>query len=409
MIFHSRTSAGRGRHRFMKVSVLVALAASVAATLAACGPRGGSSAGDSNQQMVIGGIFELSGPDAVFGQGNYQAAQLAIQDINSAGGINGKPVKMLVSDDQSDPATAVAAVRRDVASSHVSVILGPVFSPVALAVAKAAQALKVVFYTPGSAAPQLTQPLQKYVFAPNQTQAVGSTAIAKLIHSMGVKKIGFLEETDSYGQETLPTLKSALTPYGLSVGNVQTIAADATDATSQMIAFKNAGDQAVVIAVTSSPAISAVKAEAQQNIDLPLFAYGGGSSPAIDSIVQANSALSYYAISPLGCYVGTSCTKEILSEFKNKFKAAAPNEFTIAGYEYSRALLNGIKHAPAATADGVVKGLETMGPYESSVLAFPVTFTNSTHLGIHQTYLYGIKSGKVFFFGNDINQNRFTS
>ena len=57
---------------------------------------------------------------------------------------------------------------------------------------------------------------------------------------MGLKKIGFLEETDSYGTETLPGLKTALAKYGLSVANGQTIANDATDATSQIVAFKQA-------------------------------------------------------------------------------------------------------------------------------------------------------------------------
>ena len=54
-----------------------------------------------------------------------------------------------------------------------------------------------------------------------------------------------------------------------------------------------------------------------------------------------------------------------------------------------------------------MKGLEGMGPYTNPVLAFPVTFTSTTHLGIHNTYLYGIKNGAVYFFGNDITQNKF--
>ena len=405
MTLSKRRHSRQRRFRFLSISVLGIAAVALAAGCSSGGSA--SAAGSGKPQIVIGGIFELSGPDSVFGQGNYQGAQLAIQNINAAGGINGKPVKMIVSDDQSDPATAVAAVRRDISSDHVSIILGPVFSPVALAVAQAAQSLKTVFYTPGSAAPQLTQPYQKYVFAPNQTQAVGSAAIAELVHSMGLKKIGFLEETDSYGQETLPGLKTSLAQYGLSVANIQTISSDATDATSQMVAFKQAGDQAVISAVTTSPAIASVKAEAQQNINIPIFTYGGGSAPTIDAIVEADKSLSYYADSPLGCYVGDSCTQSLLTQFKSKFNVSDPNEFTLAGYEYDVALLNGIKNAPNDTADGIVQGLETMSPYTSPTLAFPVTFSSSTHLGIHNTYLYGIKDGAVYFFGNNINQNKF--
>jgi branched-chain amino acid transport system substrate-binding protein len=410
MGIYNRKDPGRRRPHALFIPALGIAAVALAAGCSSAGSASSPAAaggGAGKPQIVIGGIFELSGPDAVFGQGNYQGAKLAIQNINSAGGINGKPVKMLVSDDQSDPATAVAAVRRDISSDHVSIILGPVFSPVALAVAQSAQALKTVFYTPGSAAPQLTQPYQKYIFAPNQTQAVGSAAIAQLVHSMGLKKIGFLEETDSYGQETLPGLKTSLAQYGLSVTNVQTIAADATDATAQMVAFKQAGDQAVISAVTTSPAIASVKAESQQNINLPIFTYGGGSAPAIDALVEADKSLSYYADSPLACYVGNSCTQSALAQFKSAFNVSDPNEFTIAGYEFDEALLNGIKHAPNDTADGIVQGLETMGPYSTPVLAFPVTFNSTTHLGTHNTYLYGIKNGAVDFFGNNINQNNF--
>ena len=152
MTLHGRSRSGQRRLSFLGLPILAIAAVALAAGCSSGSPASGGS--NSNPQIVIGGIFELSGPDAVFGQGNYQGAKLAVQKIDAAGGINGKPVKMIVSDDQSDPATAVAAVRRDVSSDHVSIVLGPVFSPVALAVAQAAQALKVVFYTPGSAAPQ---------------------------------------------------------------------------------------------------------------------------------------------------------------------------------------------------------------------------------------------------------------
>ena len=66
--------------------------------------------------------------------------------------------------------------------------------------------------------------------------------------------------------------------------------------------------------------------------------------------MEANKSQSYYADSPLACYVGNACTKSVVAAFKSKFKVADPNEFTLAGDEYDLALLNGIKHAPNDSA-----------------------------------------------------------
>lgn len=389
--------------RARRVVAAAAGAATLALSLAACGSGNAAAAGGSSGPLKIGVQFGLTGDDAAFDAVYQDSAKLAFADI-PASGINGHKVSFSYADDASDPATAVTVARKDVTQDKVSVLYGPAFTPTALSTMQVASAMKVPFYTPGSINPKLTSPLNKYTFAPAFSSNDVAQGIAKLVNSMGVKKVGMLEESDAYGDAALSGATTALAKYGLKVDAVSKISADATDASSQIGSLKNAGVGVILLGVTAPPMAAAINAEIHQGAYLPLITFAG-SSDSLDSLAKSDSKIKYYALTPLACPVGGSCMSDFMSKWNAKHPGQTPIVWTVQAYAAAKAFLAGLQNAKNFTPDGIITGFETMKPFSTPELPCPIKFSSTSHKGNSCTNFYGITGGKVSFFGGDLKHN----
>jgi branched-chain amino acid transport system substrate-binding protein len=382
--------------------------------LLVCGPgalvahQAHAQAPQAKSPINIGGIFDLSGVNVTFGKAYYDDAKIVFDYVNKHGGIKGHKLNVRYLDDGSDAAKGVEAARQLIDRDHVQLMYGGTFTPVALAIATVAQQSSVAYYTPASSATALTTPVQKYVFAANQTAVVSSKGIVALVASIvkarKIHKIGFIQETDAYGQQGLTAVQEELAKHNLKIDTTVSIAADATDATSQVVGLKNAGVDVVVSSTTINPATAIVKAASQQGLRAPIVAFGGGSAPAIDQLLTSSAPIEYYGVTPLACALGGKCTKSFLKTFGKAFPNDAPSVWTAQGYAAAWAFVKALRLAKNYTANGVVAALEKT-TYTNSVIPYPIKFSRSNHLGIHNTYLYGFKSGKLYFFGNNLQKN----
>ena len=136
----------------MKLRWYVGAALSAALlSAAACGKRG---AGD---EIPIGEYGSLTGTTATFGISTDNAIKMAFEEINKAGGVLGKKLKLSVEDDQSKPEEAATAATKLVNQNHVVALLGEVASSRSLAAAPIAQAAQIPMVSPSSTNPRVTQ------------------------------------------------------------------------------------------------------------------------------------------------------------------------------------------------------------------------------------------------------------
>ncbi|MDR2404314.1 MAG: ABC transporter substrate-binding protein [Spirochaetaceae bacterium] len=112
--------------------------------------------GKDSNTITIGGIFPLSGPVAVYGVEARNGIELAIEEINAAGGINGKKVLLISEDDTGNPEISVNAYRKLTAQDKVNVIIGSLTSGCTIAITSLAQAQKVVLVAPAATAEAVT-------------------------------------------------------------------------------------------------------------------------------------------------------------------------------------------------------------------------------------------------------------
>ena len=133
-----------------KVFSVVSLALAGLLAFTGCGEK-------SSETIKIGAIGPLSGAVAVYGVEAKNGIELAVEEINAAGGINGKKVEIISEDDEGNPEKSVNAYKKIVTKDKAKIIVGSLTSGCTQAIASLAQAQKVLLVAPAATATAITE------------------------------------------------------------------------------------------------------------------------------------------------------------------------------------------------------------------------------------------------------------
>ena len=106
--------------------------------------------------IKIGAILPLTGDAAQWGIPPQKGAELAVEEINKAGGINGKKLKLIVQDTKCEPKAGVSSFQKLISDKEIRIVIGGVCSSVTLAVAPIAEKNKILLISPASTNPKIT-------------------------------------------------------------------------------------------------------------------------------------------------------------------------------------------------------------------------------------------------------------
>ncbi|MCF8565584.1 ABC transporter substrate-binding protein [Alicyclobacillus tolerans] len=205
-----------------------------------------SSSGGGNSPYEIGMLSALTGSGAASGKLKVDGAQLAINEINAKGGVNGHPLKLIVEDDQTTNPGTVNAFNKLVSQyPKLTAIIGPIRSTEVQAINPNIQQAGVPVLI-GGTDPQLTHENDPWIFRfrPNDSYSARTMAYY-LIKKLGLKKIAIVHSTDAFGTGGETYLKKYIAQYGGTVVSDQGYTNHATDYTSIITALKSANPQAV--------------------------------------------------------------------------------------------------------------------------------------------------------------------
>ncbi len=230
------------------------LAVCLIASLAACGstgstasssPAASAAAGTSGKTITIGTISPNTGSLAAYGSAVTTAVDLAVSEINAAGGINGSQVKVVNADDQFDPTECLNAFN-SLVSQGIGLILGSVTSGCTSAITDAANEEKVCLLTPSATADSITTK-DDYVFRACYADSFQGAIAAAYAKQKGFTDVGVVYcAADTYSKGLYDSFSAACTKYGVNVKAVQSTASlDVQDYTNQFTAMQKAGLQFV--------------------------------------------------------------------------------------------------------------------------------------------------------------------
>jgi len=144
------------------------------------------------EEIKIGAVLVLTGSDAKAGQSAKQGIQMAVDEINKEGGINGKKLKVIYEDDQGDPHKASTAVLKLATVDKVPAILGPMWSTSVLAIAPIAERNQIVILSPTASAPKITD-AGDFIFRCTYSDLFEGTKDAEYAYKeLGYRNVGII-------------------------------------------------------------------------------------------------------------------------------------------------------------------------------------------------------------------------
>jgi branched-chain amino acid transport system substrate-binding protein len=152
----------------------------------------------TKEPIKIGTILPLTGEAAVWGENVKTGIELAKEEINKKGGINGRKLEIIYENGQCDSKTGVSAAQKLITVDKVQVIIGEICSSVTLAIAPIAKQNKVVLITPASSADSISQ-AGEYIFRNYPRNSQFLDKIIELIEKLNKKKITILFVNNDYG------------------------------------------------------------------------------------------------------------------------------------------------------------------------------------------------------------------
>jgi branched-chain amino acid transport system substrate-binding protein len=320
-------------------------------------------AAHAGEPIKIGAIFSVTGPASFLGEPERNTVKMLADDLNQAGGLLGRPVEVIVYDDESDTTKAVTAVDRLLKRDKVAAIVGPSTSGSSLAIMPKVEEARVPLIS-CAAAKKITEPVRRWVFKTPQSDALAVKKIFRDLSQRGVKRLALMTASDAFGAAGREELKALSGPAGLAVAADEVFGPKDTDMTAQLTRIKGTDAQAVVVWGTNpGPAVIA-RNRNQLGIKLPLYMSHGVASPKF--IELAGPANAEGILLPAGRLIADGQVpaghpqKKILESYRKAYEARFKQPVsTFGGYAWDALSL--VAHAirasgsaePAAIRDGV--------------------------------------------------------
>lgn len=345
----------------MKKILGILSAAVLALALASC------SKAESNS-VKIGGIFPLSGQVAVYGVECKNGVDLAIEEINAAGGINGKPVVLVSEDDEGNPDKTVNAFKKLSTKDGVKVVIGSLTSGCTQAITTLSQASKVVQIAPAATAPAITD-AGDFIFRACFIDPFQGTVGGKFAaETLGKKRAAILYDIgNDYSVGLADNFKIAFTKAGGSIVSEESYATNDKDFNAQLTKIKNANPDVVYLPDYYGTVALIAKQLRAQGINVPMVGadgWDGLTSNAGDEVLGGYYS-NHYAVDST-----EPAVKKFVESFRAKYNKD-PNSFAALGYDCVYLIRDAIVAAGAEDSIAVRDALaKTDGDYVTGHLTF---------------------------------------
>jgi len=280
---------------------------------------------EEEETYKVGAVFATTGPASNLGVPEKQTVEMMVDQINDAGGINGRPLEVIVYNTETSAEKCATMVNRLIVQDKVLAIIGPSTSGESLAILDTVTTAKIPLVS-CAANIGIVQPVEEryWIFKTPQTDKEAVTEIYVYLEQQGFTNIAIITDTSGFGAAGKVFLIADAADYGLTIVDDQTFTSGDTTMQSQLTHIKGTDAEAVICWATDKE--SAVVALDMQTLhmDIPLVCSHGIAN--MDFIEQAGTAANG-VIFPAGKLLiiddvpATDPQKEVLTKYKADFEA----------------------------------------------------------------------------------------
>jgi branched-chain amino acid transport system substrate-binding protein len=351
-----------------------------------------SSSCGAAESIKIGVVNEVTGPQAEAGQFTVNGIKLALEEINKAGGVLGRPLELRIEDNGSTNPGTVLAFSKLTSEGGLAAIIGPIRSTQIQAasptIAKAGVPTMI-----GGTDTSLTHVNNPWVFRARPNDSYSSRVIADFgVNSLKLKKWAIVHSTDAFGSGGMKALIEALKAVGVTPVLIQGYTNNSQDFTPIVLAIKKSGADILATYMTNSPDVG-IFAKQMRQLGVTMPWVGSPSIISVTALNLAGEALhGTYAIADF-----TTDADEQSRAFTKKYRdkyGINPDTFASWAYDALHILAIAIQKANSTDAEAVRKGILGINGYKG-VEGTYVFDQNGD--GLHGYSVVKNESGKIAF------------
>ncbi len=352
--------------------------------------------------IKIGAIFAVTGGASFLGAPEAKTAEMVVEEINEAGGIDGRLIELIIKDSAANPEKAISFVKQLIEEDQVLAIIGPSTSGETMQIKDIAESYKVPLVA-AAAAEAIVDPVASYVFKTPQKDSYVAKWIFSTMNSMGIKKIGIVAANTGFGNAGKGQLEKYAPEFGIEIAIAETYDRSATDLTALLTKLK-AQDVEAVVNWSIVPAQSIVPKNMKQlGMDVPLFqSHGFGNTKYIEAAGEAAEGIIF----PAGRLLVAEKLpeghpqKERLVAYKNAYESRYGEDVsTFGGHAYDAIMLviEAIKSAETVDREGIQKALESISGFPGTGGVFTFSPADHNGLGMDSLEMLTVRNGEFDF------------
>jgi branched-chain amino acid transport system substrate-binding protein len=333
--------------KHLRTGLLVVIAAGLA--LAGCTKPAGDGGGAADV-IKIGEFASLTGKEAAFGQSSHKGTELAIEELNAAGGVLGKKIELITEDNRSTAGESATIAKKLITRDKVVALLGEVASGRSLEAGPIAQANRIPMISPSSTNPKVTE-TGDYIFRvcfidPFQGQLLASFAR----RTLKAQKVAIFSDVSApYSVGLAQYFRGPFEAGGGKIVSEQKYTSGDKDFSAQLTAIKAARPDAIIVPGYYNEVGLIVRQARQLGIKVPLFGGDGWEAPELLQLAGAEALEGTY----YSTHFSSESTEPLAQKFVAAYKAKyneTPDAMAALGYDSAMVLADAIKRA--GTTDG---------------------------------------------------------
>lgn len=360
------------------------------------GNTNNSGEADSANKVKIGINYELSGDVASYGQASVNGIMMAFDEINAAGGIDGKKIVPVQIDNKSDPAEATSVATRLITQEKVIAQLGPATSGDFMATIPVAMGNKVPIISASATADKGVTVAENgnvndYVFRLCFNDSFQGVTMASFANgNLEAKKAVIIKDTSSdYGKGLAENFRKTFEELGGQVVAEEGYVAKDKDFNAILTSIKGKEFDVIFIPGYYQEAGLIIKQARDLGIDAPVLGADGFDSPVLLELAGAEALNDVYYSNHYSSLDEDPLVKDFITKYKAKYDVE-PNAFNALGYDLGKYIADAIDRADSNDTEAIKNALAGTKGFQGVTGTFDM---GENHNPIKSAVVIGLENG----------------
>ncbi|MFG6098858.1 ABC transporter substrate-binding protein [Leptothoe sp. ISB3NOV94-8A] len=377
-------------------------AALLASRLAGCAtttdsdatPTAGGETASSSEPIKLGLIAAITGPSAVSGESITRGLTIALEKINASGGVmGGRPLELVIRDDESTPAKGVAAARELIEQEKVALVFGGLDSPVSLAMLPVFHELEVPYMGVWAAATGIT----RNEFDPNfafrvsaNDNIVDSYLMRYAKQELGATKVGLVLINNPWGESNQAGFEEWAPKYDLDIVGIEKFNDGDTDISPQLGRLQEGGAEVLLMVANAAPSAVAMKSLLRLDWDVPVVSHWGPTGGRFPELAGEEAAARVVFMQTYSFFDAKGERSEaLMSKLQEKYDVKRPEDViapvgTANAYDAMNLVALAIDTAESLDGPTLRDSFYDLPTYEGLIKTYEQSFSPDNHDALNE-------------------------